>query len=304
MKFGKLEDISSVDFSLGPLPDFSQKMLAKLSPSAGQNQEIYFGCTGWSMKDWVGTYYPPKTASNQFLSCYGKLFNTIELNTTHYRIPTDDLIEKWYLDTPSDFKFCPKIPRSISHRQDLSLGSQTVQLFCKVMQGLKEKLGPSFLQLPPSFGPSKLSVLEAFLADFPTETIPLSVEVRHPDWFVLQHLEQLLSCLRRYNVGTVFSDVAGRRDALHLGLTKDTVQIRFVGNALHPTDYARIDAWIDCWKYWFSEGVKNIYFFAHQSDSILAPELCIYLQNQLEAKSDFVSKRKTRPYNDGQLSLF
>ena len=303
MKFGKLADVSTVDFSLGPIPEFSKDILSNLNPNK-KDLSIYYGCTGWTMKDWLGIYYPSKTPSNQFLYYYGQQFNTIELNTTHYRIPDETLIEKWYADTPADFKFCPKIPRSISHRNDLGIGSKQFALFCSVIQGLKDKLGPCFMQLPPYFGPSKLPILEAFLAQFPTDIIPLSIEVRQADWFGSVQLERLLRCLKKHQVGTIFSDVAGRRDALHQGLTNDTVQIRFVGNSLHRSDYDRIDAWIDRWLQWFDQGIRKLYFFAHQPDSLLAPELCIYLQNQIEAKSDFVFKRKTRPFNDGQLSLF
>ena len=66
MKFGKLADVSTVDFSLGPIPEFSKDILSNLNPNK-KDLSIYCGCTGWTMKDWLGFYYPSKTPNNQFL---------------------------------------------------------------------------------------------------------------------------------------------------------------------------------------------------------------------------------------------
>lgn len=303
MKFGKLNDISKVDFRLPEMPEFSNSLLKNNAPK-DQKSVFYTGCTGWSMKEWVGHYYPPASKSANFLTHYAQQFSCIELNTTHYRIPTDNMIDNWYHQSSQGFKFCPKLPRSISHKQDLAIGSKQITVFCKAIAGLKEKLGPCFLQLPPYFGPDKLPILDRFLSVFPIHTIPLSVEVRHPDWFKQQQLDALLNCLSKHKAGTIFSDVAGRRDALHLGMSNRTFMLRFVGNALHPTDYQRIDAWVDFWTSWMPKGIESVYFFAHQPDNLLAPATCMYLQNKLEAAKLFVFPQKTKPYDDGQMSLF
>lgn len=304
MEFGKVKDIRKVDFSLGTVPAHTTKLLKRIAPPTDL-PNFYFGCTGWGMKEWVGTYYPPKTKTKEYLYHYSRQFSTIELNTTHYRIPTPQTIQNWYDLAEKNFKFAPKIPQSISHSNDLGAYGKQIELFCTSIIGLKEKLGTSFMQLPPNFGPNRMTVLEQFLSKFPTDEIPLAIEVRQEDWFKDTHYFQLLlSLLSSHNVGTVITDVAGRRDVLHLGLTNSCAMIRFVGNALHPTDYERVDEWIDLLLGWMEQGLREVYFFSHQPDNILSPEMCIYLIQQLEQKSDLRFSVKTKPIDDGQMTLF
>jgi uncharacterized protein YecE (DUF72 family) len=79
----------------------------------------------------------------------------------------------------------------------------------------------------------------------------------------------------------VTSDSSGRRDCVHMRLTKPEAFIRFVGNGLHPTDYSRIDDWIQRIKQWMSQGIEKVYFFMHQHEELHSPELARYLIQQL-----------------------
>ncbi|MEL7123483.1 MAG: DUF72 domain-containing protein, partial [Bacteroidota bacterium] len=227
MKFGKLQDISGVDFSLPEDHAFNQRVWKSLSENKAANLKVYLGCTGWSMKDWVGSVYPPKTKTKDFLLEYGKQFNTIELNTTHYRIPKIELIDKWKRETPADFRFCPKIPQIISHSRHLGLQSDALLTFSKAIIGLEEKLGPSFMQLPPYFGADRLEILNKFILAFPAE-IPLFIEIRHESWFKENALESLLEILQKKRMGLVITDVAGRRDVLHQAISIPIAMVRFV----------------------------------------------------------------------------
>ena len=94
MKFGRVEDLTTIDFSMPKPPVATVTFLEDLPIAAMPN--IYFGCTGWAMKEWVGKFYPHKSKSKEFLKHYAKQFTTIELNTTHYRIPSPELVENWY----------------------------------------------------------------------------------------------------------------------------------------------------------------------------------------------------------------
>ena len=181
MKFGKLQDFAAVDFSLPPDPAGNSARLSKL-PARSHPPQLYIGCTGWSMKEWVGRVYPKGTKTKDFLKAYSLQFNTIELNTTHYRIPNAQTIDKWYRESTADFKFCPKVPQTISHSKSLGLGTNLIPSFCQAIAGLQEKLGCCFLQLPPYYGADRLPQLEQFLRAFPSE-IQLAVEVRHESWF-------------------------------------------------------------------------------------------------------------------------
>lgn len=280
MKFGKLQNITNVNFTLPNDHSKTTDLLNRL-PKNEALPKVYVGCTGWSEKAWIGRVYPTGTKTNRFLLHYGKQFNTIELNTTHYRIPTLSTIKNWRQSVPKDFKFCPKIPQSISHQNDLGMNGDNINLFCASVYELQENLGCCFMQLPPYFNISRLPMLERFLEKWPIE-IPLAIEVRHESWFDnSNNFDRLFDLLERKNISTVITDVAGRRDVLHKRLTTDTAMIRFVGNELHSTDYQRIDAWVERLKYWFLNGLKQVYFFPHEPDNILAPDLADYLVNKI-----------------------
>jgi len=279
MDFGKVADISHVDFTLpaahpDTLPLLQQQVRA-------DKPEVYIGLPIWVNKAWVGSFYPAGMAEKHSLHWYGKQFNTIELNSTHYHIPSPTTIDRWRQAVPQGFRFCPKFPQLISHEAALRNTQDVTAAFCEAISGLEEKLGDAFLQLPPTFGPGQLSDLEAF-AQFIPQSAPVAVELRHPDWFVDNVASQeLFEVLEKYRMGTVLTDVAGRRDVLHMRLTTPTAMIRFVGNALHPTDYSRIDAWVERLRHWFDNGLRRLYFFVHEPDNTLAPDLATYLIEQL-----------------------
>lgn len=306
MKFGKLQDISNVEFNLPPDPASTDLFLDQQSTSK-KIPKLFIGCTGWSMKEWLGKVYPSNCKPTDYLYYYSRQFNTIELNTTHYRIPDEKTITKWKEQTPFDFRFCPKIPQMISHSSDLGYSSDKVSEFCKSIEGLEEKLGTCFMQLPPHFGPDKITLLKYFLDQFP-KYIPISIELRKADWFKEdQKITSFFDYLRERGVSLVITDVAGRRDVLHQQLTHSTLLIRFVGNDLHSTDYTRIDDWIERMGKWIKGGIDHIYFFPHEPDNLLAPELAAYLYQQVKVKLPELVTRGpelNRPHEGEQISLF
>jgi uncharacterized protein YecE (DUF72 family) len=108
------------------------------------------------------------------------------------------------------------------------------------------------------------------------------LEVRHHNWFSKEKIrEELFDFLSENNFGAVITDTAGRRDCAHMFLTVPKAFIRYVGNSLHETDYARCDAWVQRIKYWLDNGLKEIYFFMHMHDEARSPELTIYLVEKL-----------------------
>ncbi|GJM35312.1 MAG: hypothetical protein DHS20C18_43130 [Saprospiraceae bacterium] len=305
MKFGKLADISQVDFKLPTPLSGTTAVLSKGSAREGKGQ-AYIGCTGWSMPQWVGKVYPKGTKSKDYLHHYSRQFNTIEFNTTHYRIPDVTTIEKWRRESSDDFKFCPKIPQSISHSRNLGLGEAQIMMFCNAIQGLEEKLGCCFMQLPPYFGFDRLGLLDRFLKGFPNH-IPLAVEFRHESWFnQTEHTERLWTLLEKHKTATVITDVAGRRDVLHMRLTMPVAMVRFVGNALDSSDYSRIDEWADRVSQWFQQGLHELYFFTHEPDNVLAPELAAYLVDKMKTYPE-INVRGPKFLDDTagqQMSLF
>ena len=299
MKFGKLPDISQVNFQLPPDPHSNAALLRQL-PAREDEGRVYIGCTGWSMKEWVGSFYPKGTKAKGFLRAYGQQFNTIELNTTHYRIPSAEMIDKWYRETPDDFRFCPKLPQSISHSRSIGLGTDLIPNFCQSISRLEEKLGCCFMQMPPYFGLDRAPQLETFLEAFPTE-IPLAVEVRHESWFEQPKArDTLLDILERHRRSPVITDVAGRRDVLHMGLSNAAVLVRFVGNGLHESDYRRTDEWLQRLEEWLAAGLHEVYFFPHEPDNLLAPQMAAYTYKKVRERMPAAECRGPMRLNEGE----
>lgn len=305
MKFGRLSDVSAVDFSLPPDDPATARVLATL-PVRTELPELYVGCTGWSMKEWIGHVYPRGTKSTEFLRHYTRQFNTIELNTTHYRIPTMETVVKWREQSAADFKFCPKIPQSISHSKDLGMNGDLLTLFCENIAFLEEKMGCCFMQLPPYYGADRLPQLERFLIQFP-DYIPLAVEVRHASWFERREVsERLFTVLEQYNIASVITDVAGRRDVLHNRLTSGVAMLRWNGNGLIDSDYTRMDDWLKRIKSWFDQNLATVYIFTHEPDNLLAPDMADYTVRR--ASELFAAKTRRPEFYDrdrgDQMSLF
>lgn len=301
MKFGKLEDISSVDFSLPPDHANNEAVLMPLSVKPAT---LYVGSTGWSMPEWKGTYYPTKAPAKDFAKHYSHQWNSIEFNTTHYRIPATDTVLRWLTETADDFVFCPKIYKYISHTKDLGKGREDLTRYIDTMALLEYKLGPMFMQLPPYFDVSRLPVLEDFLDRWPAG-LPLAVELRHASWYATEGpLDSLQALLAAKGHSLLLTDVSGRRDMLHMRLCGNYLMVRWVGNGLHPTDYTRIAEWRDRLTAYVQMGVEKIYFFTHEPDNILAPDIAAYLCKAV-ADVPLLSTRGPKLLgDDSQLKLF
>ncbi|MEM6297574.1 MAG: DUF72 domain-containing protein [Bacteroidota bacterium] len=275
MEFGRLDRIEGVDFSLPNTPETTINFLRSL-PQNGQKPSVFVGCPIWGNKSWRGKVYPEKARERDFLQFYARQFSCIELNTTHYRVPDPTTIHRWRSQTPKSFLFCPKIPQEISHKHFLRHAKHLTEQFIYSVQGLEERLGLCFLQLPPSFAPEHADILISYLEDFPQEA-DLAIEFRNAEWFDGSRVEDVHGFMRDHGFSSVITDVAGRRDVLHHDLTSDAVAIRFIGNGLHPTDFERTDAWVERISEWTELGLQTIHFWVHQPNNDLAPEMVRYV---------------------------
>ncbi len=277
MKFGHLENIDHVDFSLPTTHPGTEKILGG---KKSRTLNVYIGAATWNHPDFPGKIYPANARDKDLLKYYGSQFNSIELNTTHYRIPDYSTVRKWADAVPPGFKFCPKIPQSISHSDTISQCTPEINEFHRSISGFGDKLGTSFLQLPPTFEPGQLHYLLDFLDRCPIRD--LAVELRHPGWFIdTSALNYLCNYLFKNNLSLNITDVAGRRDVLHQRLTNKTVFIRFVANNLHSSDFKRMDDWTERLTEWIESGLEQIYFLIHTNNKGLTPELAVYFIERL-----------------------
>ncbi|MCX6350613.1 MAG: DUF72 domain-containing protein [Bacteroidetes bacterium] len=281
MDFGKLDDISKVDFTL-PDDDYrTEKLFLDSAKSFKGKPEIYIGCAKWGRKDWIGKIYPKGTKEKDFLKIYAQNFNSIELNAVHYNIPSEKSLLSWKDAVGEDFKFFPKFYQGISHWKRLKEAEEVTETYLAAMQKLDGTLGDFFLQMHPTFTPKSFDVLEKYVKWLPKDA-HVHLELRHPEWFANPSVkDELYHLLSENNVGFLITDAAGRRDVVHTMLTTPVAFIRFVGNGLHPTDYTRIDEWIIRMKKWLDGGLQKLYFFMHQHDELHSPVLVKYLIDKM-----------------------
>ena len=302
MKFGAAPDPTAVDYQLpiDPLANRARLDRYELGPTEGRPKS-YLGATGWSMKEWVGRWYPKGTKPTEYLREYGKQFNTIELNTTHYRIPNADLVRRWVEAVPADFRFCPKLPQHISHRADFGLQAGHLTAFVAALDGMGEKMGCAFAQLPPHFDASRLDRLNVLLDRWP-RLLPLAVEVRHESWFADPFAtEALMDALAARGVAAVITDVSGRRDVLHGYVTAPRTMVRFVGNGLIDSDYSRLTEWAAKLRDW---NLPETYFFPHEPENVLAPDASAWLAKHLVEQHVADTRGPVDVSTLGQQSLF
>lgn len=283
MEFGRVnsEDLDSINVEL---PADHPETAAHLNGQRLPDAKVFVGCAKWGRKDWVGIVYPPKTKESDFLSHYAQHFNSLELNATFYKIPSRRQTQIWSEKVGSDFVFCPKFSQSITHIRRLKNAKEATDRFLDGVSGFGANLGPLFLMPHPATGPKALDTIRDFFEQLPTG-FRVFTELRHPDWFnAAEASDGIADILRSHNAGLAITDAVGRRDCLHMRLTSPEAFIRFVGNGLHPTDYQRIDAWVERIRQWIDRGIEKVYFFMHQHDELHSPILCKYLIEQLNAK--------------------
>ena len=284
---------------------------------------IYLGCPVWSFKGWVGNFYPKGTKSTDFLREYAQRLTTIEGNTTFYAVPALKTIAAWIEQTPQTFRFCPKIPKAISHNGKLFEYMDRALQFVDVMKPLASRLGPMFLQLPPSYSPRLTEDLATFLAAWPHD-IKLAVEVRHLDWFDSPDGDALDELLSSHNMARVTIDTRAIRslqgDASLAGSsyksllearerkpdvpvvpkrTADFVFVRYVG---HPDLNFNLE-FIEEWGGYFAAQMQagaDVFAFCHSPDNLIAPDLCRQLHKRVAKEIEI----PPLPWDDIQPSSF
>lgn len=281
MKFGKVEDPGQVDFTI-PKDHPDTKRVLKKHKKPEKPFEVFVGCAKWNKKDLKG-FYPRGTKDE--LTYYSRQFNSIELNATFYNSPEQQQVLTWKGKTPDDFKFFPKIPQTVSHYKRLKADSQMpLEEFCDAIAHFEDQLGMAFLQMHNNFKPKDFDRVERLVKEFPAG-IPWALEVRNEEWFEGDMLERYTQLLEQQGVTNVLVDTAGRRDMMHMRLTSPTAFVRYVG-ANHPSDYARLDEWLERIVKWREEGLQHLYFFVHQNLEKESPLLSAYFIQRLNKALD------------------
>ena len=161
---------------------------------------LYVGTSGYSYKEWKGSFYPEKIPAKDMLRYYSERLSTVEINATFYRMPQPSMLENWKEQVPPEFRFSLKASQRITHFKRLKETGEETKYFLDTAAVLGDQLGVILSQLPPNMK-KDLPRLETFLGQLPPTT-PAAFEFRHPTWFD----DDVLELLRSQNRPLVVSD--------------------------------------------------------------------------------------------------
>jgi uncharacterized protein YecE (DUF72 family) len=163
--------------------------------------KIHVGTMGWSYSFWVNNFYPESTKPEAFLEEYSKYFNTVEVNSSFYRVPSVSILENWKKQTPESFLFSVKVPKKVTHGSFAKESYDYLDYFIGNISTLGSKLGPLLLQFPPSFKFDRFNSLKNLVSILP-KSYRCAVELRNNSWFE----DRFLEFLKEHRIALVVSD--------------------------------------------------------------------------------------------------
>jgi len=168
---------------------------------------LIVGTSGYSYKEWKGTFYPDDLPAAKMLPFYAQHFESVEINNTFYRMPEAKTLVKWKGEVPDGFTFVLKAPQRITHQKKLADAGDDVRHFFEVASELGEKLGPALFQLPPYFRKDAARLRE-LIGVVPPEA-RIGFEFRHASWMD----EEVFAILRERDAALCASDTDEVTDA-------------------------------------------------------------------------------------------
>jgi uncharacterized protein YecE (DUF72 family) len=221
---------------------------------------LYVGTSGYSYKQWKGTFYPKELSDKQMLRYYGERFRTVEINNTFYRMPKRSVLEGWASEVPAEFQFVLKASQRITHMQRLQGVEDALSYLLDVTASLKQRLGALLFQLPPNLK-KDLPRLRDFLVLLPSQ-YRAAFEFRHRSWFD----DEVFELLRQHQA------------ALCIAEAEDDLEVPFVSTAdwgylrLRRPDYS--DAELNAWaKRAIEQDWRNAFVFFKHEDDGKGPEM-------------------------------
>jgi uncharacterized protein YecE (DUF72 family) len=239
--------------------------------------EVRVGCSGWNYPHWREVVYAQGLAQSRWLEHYATLFDTVEVNTTFYRLPKRDAVARWVEQTPDGFVFAVKASRYLTHIRRLTdLGPGVKRFYERIAPLLRSpKMGPVLWQLPANFRRDDGRLASALKRLPPGRHC---FEFRHESWFTAEVYE----LLRRHGAALVIGDHPERPFQTH-ELTADWTFIRFHhGHRGRAGNYSRseLDEWARRIRRW--RRTVDVYAYFNNDWSGFAVKNGLYLRSQLD----------------------
>jgi uncharacterized protein YecE (DUF72 family) len=239
---------------------------------------VRVGCSGWNYRSWRETFYPEGLPARRWLEHYASVFDTVEVNTTFYRLPSRDAVARWVDQVPDGFVFALKASRYLTHIKRLTDMAEGVKRYYERIEPLVEssKLGPIVWQLPPNFRRDDERLAGALAALPPGRHC---FEFRHPTWFV----DEVYELLRAHGAALVIGDRRGLDFQTH-ELTADWTLIRFhYGHRGRRGNYSatEIEEWARRIQGWRRR--IDVYAYFNNDWEVFAPRNAVALRRALAA---------------------
>ena len=260
-------------------------------------QKIRIGASAWSFEEWRGAFYPPDLPESHWLEFYARYFPAVEIDSTFYGAPAENIAGRWLDTTPAAFRFACKLPREITHACRLHDCRAELNAFLRAIEPLAPKLQVILIQLPPSFAPKDgRQALRKFFEQLP-RNFRFAVEFRHIGW----HRPQIIRLLEKYRVCWVWADTSALNERNlapfeFLPRTTDFLYVRLLGD--YATKYDRDglfvhrydkllwkrEAALESWSLKIERHlaeVRNVWTFVSNHFEGFAPETCQRLAHRL-----------------------
>jgi uncharacterized protein YecE (DUF72 family) len=261
---------------------------------------LHVGCAMWTHKAWQGRFLPHPLPAHERLRSYAGWCNAVEGNTTFYATPARDTVASWAKQTGPDFRFVVKLPKRITHERRLTGADEELRAFLEAMEPLGPRAHALWIQLPPSFGPSDVPALDAFLRRIP-QSHRYAVEVRHPAFFAEPRATALLEGVLTaaaaewvpFDTTAFFRSPPtseGERDAwankprvaLRSRPLTDRPIVRYLGRDNADRTVEGWRPWVRVAAGWLREG-RSPTFFIHTPDNADAPALARRFHDEVRA---------------------
>jgi uncharacterized protein YecE (DUF72 family) len=221
--------------------------------------QIRVGTSGWSYKQWKGSFYPADLPADDMLRYYAGRLPAVEINNSFYRIPREKVLMDWAAQVPPEFRFVLKASRRITHINRLTDGDGSLAYFLRTVNALGPRLGPTLFQCPPSLR-QDLGRLAQFLALVP-RTWRSAIEFRHDSWFT----DEVYQALRERDVALVGVE-EDEGESAPLVATASWGYLRLRRTVYSPAELA---AWAERLR---AQPWQEAYvFFKHEEDGPVTP---------------------------------
>jgi uncharacterized protein YecE (DUF72 family) len=216
---------------------------------------VRIGTSGWVYNHWRGLFYPDDLRQADWFKHYARVFDTVEINNSFYRLPSAAAFAAWREQAPPGYLYAVKASRFLTHMKKLRDPEEPLKRFFERVQHLGSTLGPILYQLPPRWQVN-LPRLEAFLAALPPGYRHV-VEFRDPSWLI----DEVFRLMEQYGVAHCIHDM--RPLSIPPRVTAAPVYIRLHGDPAHGGDYqiAALETWAGRITAWHSQGLEVLVYF-------------------------------------------